>query len=75
MNSSTPPSGSLPPGEGEHIVLPLDGRLGNPADAISLELIPEETRQEMLERGNYWKKTFESQEREANEVQPVSEEQ
>jgi len=29
----------------------------------------------MLERGNYWKKTFESQEREANEVQPVSEEQ
>jgi len=39
-----------------------------------LKLIPEETRQEMLERGNYWKKTFESQEREANEVQPVSEE-
>ena len=39
-----------------------------------LELIPEETRQEMLERGNYWRKTFEKQEREAGEVLPVSEE-
>ena len=35
-----------------------------------LELIPEDTRQEMLERGNYWKKTFEKQEREAWEALP-----
>ena len=37
-----------------------------------LDLIPEETRQEMLERGNYWKKTFKQQQRKSDEYIPVS---